>query len=109
MAETEALDLAPGLEPASAEAIGLPALGLEQADTLDLAPGFEPVSPPSDALSYDDGLDPDTRREAQDAWDVVFGINEAELEKIAQECREKDQQHEGFHCESTDVFLEEIE
>ena len=102
-AETEALDLAPGFEPAS-EAIGFPALGLEQAsETLDLAPGLEPVSPSSDALSHDDGFDPDTRRESQDAWDVVFGIDEAELERVM------NQHHEGFHCESTDVFLEEVE
>ena len=102
-AETEALDLAPGFEPAS-EAIGFPALGLEQAsETLDLAPGLEPVSPSSDALSHDDGFDPDTRRESQDAWDVVFGIDEAELERVM------NQHHEGFHCESTDAFLEEVE
>ena len=102
-AETEALDLAPGFEPAS-EAIAFPALGLEQAsETLDLAPGLEPVSPSSDALSHDDGFDPDTRRESQDAWDVVFGIDEAELERVM------NQHHEGFHCESTDAFLEEVE
>eukprot|EP00435_Cladocopium_sp_Y103_P058473 s1160_g20.t1 len=101
---------------ADAEANGLVAPGLEPASETNglLAPGLEPVSPassispkppPSDACSFDDGLDPDTRRERQDAWDVVFGIDEDVVEQDTRRWREG----EGFHCESTDVFLEEVE